>query len=291
MRPITVFLSLIVFIGTAAAVLSEGRVLTAETAGSTPAPTKALWVFGGSVVPNPVSTSAGRSRLVQMSHAEGIDTLYVSTFQPTQSSTLRFMYEDADMAALNAAAHEKGQEVWVAHGNPDWPTFGCEPGDRPVQRIQDIVNYNNAVAANERFDGLMLDVEPGAAFNVSTYIALHQCLRSVLPPSIKLGTAINAFWEDPVEYPAGTGTVKTEFAHIIDLPLDKVVVMGYRDTAGTADCAAGDGLICLDQAEIAYASSVGKSGVVMVGLETLNVAPGQPEKVSFFEEGTSAMDS
>src|SRR5687768_6899551 len=160
-----------------------------------------------------------------------------------------------------------------------------------MKRIKDIVNYNNAVAPNERFDGVMLDVEPGAAFNVSTYIALHQCLRSVLPPSIKLGTAINAFWEDPVEYPAGGGTVKPEFAHIIDLPLDKVLVMGYRDTAGTADCAAGDGLICLDQAEIAYASSVGKSGVVMVGLETMNVTPGQPEKVSFFEEGDSVLTS
>ena len=290
MRILILALAIFAFIGTSAGLISLSETRADAAVGGGSGQTKSLWVFGGSVVPNPVSTDAGRSRLVQTSSAEGIDTLYVSTYQPTPSSTGRLMYEDADMAALNSAAHAAGQEVWVAHGNFDWPTFGCTASDRPVQRMQDIINYNNAVSAAERFDGVMLDVEPGAAFDVSTYVALHQCLRTVLPPSIKLGTAINAFWSDPVELQPG-GPVKPEYAHIIDLPLDKIVVMGYRDTAGTDSCPVSDGLICLDKDEIAYATSIGKAGVMLVGLETLDVAPGQPERVSFFEEGLGVMNA
>jgi hypothetical protein len=152
--------------------------------------------------------------------------------------------------------------------------------------MQEVVAFNNFVAANERFDGVMVDVEPGAAFNVGLYIGIHQCYRGILPAEVKLGTAINAFWEDAVEYPAG-GETKPEFQHIIDnAPLDQVVVMGYRDNAGVTG---GNGIIGLDEDEIAYASSIGKAGLIQAGVETQ--AGAEAPNVTFFEEGQAAMDN
>ena len=107
----------------------------------------------------------------------------------------------------------------------------------------------------------------------------------------ELGTAINAFWHSPhradVEYPAG-GETKSAAAHIIDLPLDQVVVMGYRDSAGDSD---SNGIIDLDEEEIAYASTIGKAGLVIAGLETKDLGDPLEEHVTFFEEGLSVLDS
>ncbi len=250
--------------------------------------TRGLWVFGDSIVPHPVLTAEGRTRLVSSASASGVTDLYVSVFSPTVSPTGRNMYPDSDLAALVSSAHQAGLKVWAEHGNSDWPTFGCTANDRPVQRIQGIVDYNAAVAADARFDGVMLDVEPGAAFDLPSYADLHQCIRSVLPANMKLGTAINAFWNGDVTY---QGVSKPAYAHIIDLPLDSIVIMGYRDTAGTAVCPGSNGLICLDRDEIAYADSIGRTGRMLVGLETINVVPGQTENVSFFEEGHIAMEA
>ncbi len=253
--------------------------------------TKALWVFGGSVVPNPVSTVAGRNRLTGLSSAAGINALYVSVYQSTLSSSGRQMYQDADMAQLNAAAHGNAQEVWAAYGDVNWPTLGCTASSFPVLRMQEVASFNTA-NPSAKFDGVMLDVEPNPVTpaDFQALLTHYQCMRSNLPATIKLGAAISAFWDDPVAFPV-VGPVKPAYQHIIDLNLDSVVVMGYREAAGTATCPASNGLICLDKDEIAYASSIGKTGLVEVGLETLNVVPGQPETISFFEEGEAVMNA
>lgn len=253
--------------------------------------TKALWVFGGSVVPNPVSTLAGRNRLTGLSSAAGINALYVSVYQSTLSSSGRQMYQDADMAQLNAAAHGNAQEVWAAYGDVNWPTLGCTASSFPVLRMQEVASFNTA-NPSAKFDGVMLDVEPNPVTpaDFQALLTHYQCMRSNLPASIKLGAAISAFWDDPVAFPVA-GPVKPAYQHIIDLNLDSVVVMGYRETAGTGTCPASNGLICLDKDEIAYASLIGKTGLVEVGLETLNVVPGQPETISFFEEGEGVMNA
>lgn len=249
---------------------------------------RGLWVFGDTVMPNPISTTEGRARLVNTSSASGITDIYLSVFRPTPNSSGRLMYETADIAALVAAAHVAGQEVWFATGDAPWPTQSCSPSSSSYQRMQDVVGYNSDVSPDAQFDGVMLDVEPGASFDISTFAPMHECFRGILPPSIKLGSAINAFWQDEVEYPVG-GKTKPEYAHIIDLPLDQTVLLGYRDTAGTDNCPTSNGLICLDKDEIAYADSIGKTGLLLVGIESINVVPGQPENVSFFEEGHIAL--
>jgi hypothetical protein len=164
--------------------------------------------------------------------------------------------------------------------------------------MHEVVNYNLSRAANEQFDGVMLDVESGPVTEADfqALISHYECMRNHLTGGpIKLGAAISAFWDDdPVTYPAPPmpGTVKMASEHIIDLPLDSIVVMGYRDTAGTDTCPTSDGMICLDKAEIAYATAIGKQGLVSVGLETINPASvGILNKETFYEEGEASLIS
>lgn len=259
-------------------------------------PVNGMWVFGGSTVPDPVSDPAGRSNMIVRSSNDGVSELYVSVYQSTDNANGRRMYEDDDMAAMISAAHLVGQEVWAAYGAPDWPTFGCTAGDFPVQRMAEVAAYNASRPANERFDGVMLDVEPAPASEAEfqALIAHYECMRASLPVEVKLGAAINAFWDDdPVTYPVSGGSIKPASEHIIDLDLDRVIVLGYRDAAGTDTCPSSNGIICLDKAEIDYAGSIGKVGVVLAGLETklLVSSTGTTGNETFYEEGNVAMDN
>lgn len=252
---------------------------------------RSMWVFGDSLTPNPVSSASGRSTLIGQSQVASIDELYVSVYQSTPNVNGRLMYEDGDMAAMIALAHAGGQEVWAAYGDSDWPTLtaGCTGASFPELRMAEVVAFNASRPANERFDGVMLDVEsdPDTEGEFQALLAHYECVRSQLPPGLKLGVAINAFWDDDViDYPAAGLASKPASSHIIDLPLDRVVVMGYRDTAGASG---GNGIIGLDEAEIAYADSIGKTGLIFAGLETKNL-PGE-DGVTFYEEGESSMSS
>jgi len=254
--------------------------------GATPGQTNGLWVFGGSLVPNPISTLAGRDRLVNTSSQSGFTDLYVSVYQSTPNSSGRLMYQDDDMAALISAAHANGQEVWAAYGDPGFPALGCG-SSFPMQRMAEVAAYNASRSSNERFDGVVLDIEPAEPMSEADFQAMltqYQCFRDALPSSIKLATAIRFFWTTPVEYPVGE-TTKPAYEHIIDMNFDNVIVMGYRDFAGTSNCGVGDGIICRDQDEVAYATSLSKSGLILAGIETKDVSPGEPETITFFEEG------
>ncbi len=247
-----------------------------------------LWIFS-----DEISTLVARDTLVQRSAASGVTDLYLSVYRSATNSAGRRMYEDSDIADLIGKAHLEGLAVWAAYGNIDWPAIGCNPAAWPLQRMAEVVAYNAANSAAQ-FDGVILDVEPPepqSEANFQNLLALYQCTRSFLPAELDLAVAIRFYWDAPVAYPVA-GPVKPVYQHILDLDLDQVVVMGYRDFAGTANCAEGDGLICLDQDEIAYADAISKPGLILVGLETSNCSPGcGPEKVTFYEEGQAALNS
>ncbi|MFZ2616814.1 MAG: hypothetical protein WA077_12555, partial [Anaerolineae bacterium] len=249
----------------------------------------ALWIFS-----DEVSTPAARDTLVQRSAASGVTDLYLSVYRSALNSAGRRMYQDSDIADLIGKAHLHGLAVWAAYGNTDWPAIGCSPSSWPLQRMAEVVAYDTA-NPTAQFDGVILDVEPPEPQSEAAYqslLTLYQCTRAFLPGNLQLAVAIRFFWDTAVAFPVG-GSVKPVYQHIADLNLDHIVVMGYRDFAGTAACAEGDGLICLDQDEIAYADTLLKSNLILVGLETANCAPSEcgPEKVTFYEEGQAALNS
>ena len=247
---------------------------------------QALWVFS-----DEVTDRKARRTLVQRSAATGVDALYLSVYQSTFNSSGRLMYEDSNIADLIRRAHRKGIEVWAAYGAPDWPAIGCYPALFPLQRMTEVIGYNDANPSAE-FDGVALDVEPPEPQTEADFVALltlYQCILETLEPEgLKLAVAIRFFWDTKVWFGQRQEPWPAH-QHIIDLDLDNVVVMGYRDSAGTA--CPYDGIICLDQDEIAYAHSLGKDDLILVGLETSNCAPGCGlEKVTFFEEGQRALN-
>ena len=255
---------------------------------SADAQVQGLWIFS-----DEISTLAAWDTLVQRSAASGVTDLYLSVYRTALNSAGRRMYEDSDIADLIGKARLNGLAVWAAYGNTDWPAIGCSPTAWPLQRMAEVVAYNTANPAAQ-FDGVILDVEPSGVQSEADYqnlLTLYECTRTFLPGNLQLAVAIRFYWDAPVAFPAG-GTVKPVYQHIVDLNLDQIVVMGYRDFAGTANCAEGDGLICLDQDEIVYADTAIKPNLILVGLETSNCAPGcGAEKVTFYEEGQSALNS
>lgn len=248
---------------------------------------QALWVFPSAAYPNPVTDMSARQTLVGNSAASRVDVLYVSVYSSKPNGAQRYMYDDAAIADLIGRAHEAGIKLYAAYGAPDWPTYGC--GGFPLARMEEVAAYNND-HPSARFDGVVLDVEPPEPQSTEAYQALlaqYQCIRDSLPGDIDLSVAIRFFWDQSIQYPPQTGTTKPVYAHVIDMNLDNVIVMGYRDFPGPSDCSK-DGIICLDQDEIAYAGSVSKFDIVLAGLETSDPATtGISNKESFFEEGES----
>ena len=291
--------------------------LVAACCGSVPAsatfvaPTpNALWVYSDPADPNPFSEAMARQTLVNNSAASNVTMLYISVYRSTPNTNGRYMYEDADLADLIARAHEQNVQVWAAYGAPDWPSLGCASSGFPMQRLAELGSYNaqnystifniggTAHSYSGNFDGVVLDIEPADPQTAAQYIALldqYECLQGQAHSSgLPLSVAIRFYWNDPLFYGSSTSEV---YKHIVDIIVGtrlfqgKVVVMGYRDFTGPADCST-DGLVCLDQDIIHYAGGLGRSDAILVGLETSNpLSTGISNKETFFEEGQDRMNA
>ncbi|WP_157272579.1 Ig-like domain-containing protein [Paenibacillus daejeonensis] len=168
-----------------------------------------------------------------------------------------------------------------------------------VREMEQIVNYNLAVAPNERFDGINVDIEPyispdfkdSSKFLQIEYLNGLQKLidrRDAAGINLPFGPAIPK-WYDTSDQGADitwNGETKWLSEHIQDIS-DYISIMDYRDTAdGTA------GIIAGAVGEIAYAELIGKPGSVVVGVETLDIAnSGDPETITFWEEGRLHMET
>ncbi len=275
------------------AVLVFGSVaLLGGTVAHADSSTQAVWIFPDDLNPNPVTDQTAKQIMIEDSSDSGVTAFYLSVFQSTPNSSGRLMYEDSDISTLIQETRRNRIRTWAAYGAPDWPAIGCDPAQFPLQRMAEVVQYNQD-NPSAKFKGVVLDVEPPgqSEADFQALLTLYQCIRDTLPNYMGLAVAIRFFWDTPVEY---QGSTKLAYEHIIDLDVDKIVVMGYRDFAGTDDCNQGDGIICLDQDEINYADSIKgrRRDRILIGLETSNCAPGcGPDKVTFYEEGQAVLNS
>ena len=261
-------------------------------------PKQALWVYPDQGTgANTMTDPAARAALVENSAASDVTDLYVSVYQSTANSAGRLMYPDADMADLIQKARAHRMRVWASYGNPNWPSDGCAASGAPLKDIAMVVAYN---AANPmaQFDGVVLDIEPAEPQTTAQYqalLAVFQCIQASLPAKaherLDLAVTIQFTWTQPVAFPAG-GSVKPVYEHIIDMNLANVIVMGYRNTAGT-DCSgtATNGIICLDELMVTYATSAQQNGVILAGVDTNNCVPGcGPSEVTFFSSAHGQAD-
>lgn len=101
-------------------------------------------------------------------------------------------------------------------------------------------------------------------------LTLYQCQKQqAAAAGLGLAAAINAFWSAPATYNSVT---KPAYELIVDLGLNNLVVMGYRNYAGTLDCKQGEGIVCLDEGIVGYANSTSRAGMILVGINTDNPA-------------------
>jgi uncharacterized protein (TIGR03437 family) len=273
----------------AALALSIGHAEPATGPVTASAKLNALWVYSITSLPNPVTDAATRDALIQDGFSSGVNMLYLSVYSSTPNSAKRYMYDDSDIADLIGKAHAKGMQVYAAYGDSDWPTLGCAASAFPMQRMAEVIAYNSA-NRSAMFDGVILDVEPSGTPDFQALLGLYQCFQQQAQANgMGLSAAISAFWNTMVTFNQIT---EEAYKQIVDLKLNNVVVMGYRNFAGTSDCTQGDGVVCLDGSLIAYANSVSQGNTILVGLDTDNPATsGSTAEETFFSMGQAAMNA
>jgi hypothetical protein len=247
-----------------------------------------LWVYSVSGLPSPITDAPTRDTLLQNAGASGVSTLYVSVYSSTADTEKRYLVDESSIAAFIAQAHAQGTQVYVAMGDSDWPAKGCGASATPYQRFADIAGYD-AANPSAKFDGVMLDVEPGSNPDFPSLLSLYQCFQSnAAGDGLGLSAAINAFWNSTVTY---NGVTEEAYKQIVDLKMNSLVVMGYRNTAGSLDCTTS-GIACLDANIIQYANTTGQSGHILVGLDTDDPSSsGADPSETFFSLGQAAMNA
>jgi len=212
--------------------------------------------------------------------------LYVSVYSSTPNSDGLLLYPDSDIENLINMAHGQGMQVYAASGTPNWPGDGCAMSANPMSRMMDLIMYN-ARHPNATFDGVILDVEP---VDSQVLLALYQCLQTqVLGAGMSLSVAISV---SILSLPL-PGQTEAPYQQIVDLNLNGVVVMGYRNSAGTLDpgtlACTGNGVVCVDENVIAYANAISRGSTIQVGLDTDNNSSNSEE--TFYTMGQATMNA
>jgi uncharacterized protein (TIGR03437 family) len=250
----------------------------------------AVWV-NSSQVPNPLSdpTGAASATLVNNAFVSGVNMLYISVYSSTPNSDGLLLYPDSAIENLIQMAHLQGMQVYAASGTPSWPADGCATTANPMSRMSDLIAYNS-LYPGATFDGAILDVEPEPV-DAQALLALYQCIQSQLQQAgmgLSVALSVTVLNSPPV-----SGQTEAPYQQIVDLGLNGVVAMGYRNSAGTLDpntlACTGNGLLCVDENLIAYANSVSEGNTIQVGLDTDNNTS-DPEE-TFYSMGQVAMNA
>lgn len=263
-----------------------------------PAKIHGIWVYPNSTSTNTITNSAARDRFINSAKASKINMVYVSVYSSTTNSKGRQLYDESALAAFVGAAHAAGMQVYADYGTPTWYTDGCGTTSSPsweAKRLLEIAAYN---ATNPRilvqstlsssyvgaaFDGVILDIEPSNPVDYNGLFSFYACAQKIAQQNhYGMAAAVSAFWNDPTTF---NGSTKEAYKHLVTLGLNHLVVMGYRNFAGTEHCSDGDGLVCLNWNLVNYANA----SSIVIGIETTH-AP-EVAKESFNTKGAVAMNT
>ena len=227
-----------------------------------------------------LDNEATASDAIAFLRREGFDTAYL--YADAWRGRNLIVSDPAAYRALIAAMHRRGVKVHALLGSWYLGTHAYVlPGRRAdaLAMIDRVLAYNAAAAADERFDGISLDIEPHVldAWDVrrdellADFLDLSAALRDRVqasPRPVPLGAAI-PFWLDGIQL-EWRGRRDAVSAHAIGL-YDYVAIMDYRNRAD-----GGDGIVSHAETEMAQAGAAGHQ--VVIGLE---VAPNELAKITF----------
>lgn len=203
------------------------------------------------------------------------------------------------LAQFVSKAHDKGIAVDVLDGDANWAKE--ENHQIPLERLHRALDYNQSVEPKARLDGFQFDIEPYLLPEFQTeerqnvlkaYLTLASQLRDkVVGSSFSLGFAIPFWWDvqnSALSEVSFLGVKKPVAYHLVDilnkLPKSHIAIMAYRDQA-----MGEDGSIRHSEDEMNYVTENAPNVAVFIGQETADV-PGEPEKITFYQEGEEALE-
>ncbi|MFF0344633.1 hypothetical protein [Kribbella sp. NPDC004875] len=259
---------------------------------------RAMWLWEQNSYPA-VFDQAARDKLGRVMDdtstfgSDPVRTVYVGVAAYGGKDMLRD--SRSQVAAFVRWARGRGYHVQaVISGGTVPPYLGALPQyqDRAVAEFTKVLDYNLAVGADARFDGVNVDIEPyllpqwkepGTTLPTQWLDSLAEFmqLRDASGQQSLVGPAI-PFWFDSSDCCTAItwhGKTAPLSDHVQDLT-DYVALMDYTDTA--------PGIISRASHEIAY----GKPLSVVIGVESKDLSgTGDPESVTFYEEGRTYMES
>ena len=261
------------------------------------APPRAMWVYETDALLN---SPTARTELFAFCAPRQITDLFFQTHfdRKSQEPLIYTLRHPAETEAFLKEANAHHVHIHALGGDP-WDVLP-KNHDRTLARVDAFLTFNQAAAADSRFAGLHLDIEPHglpqwkSADNaekcrlLTLMVELNRKIADKLhtqAPGVLYGADIT-FWFDK-ENADGTpsypvtfhGVTKDATKHLLDLA-DNVGIMSYRDSAEGRN-----GLIALVQRTIDYADHA--HGRAFVGVKMANIGP---QHESFFGHTEAEMN-
>ena len=175
---------------------------------------------------------------------------------------------DSSFESVVSAVHVAGLEIFAVGGDPSWASSPST-----------VRSWAREVQSGE-WDGAVLNIEPylHPDWDTDRSDLAAAYLRGLRRAEQTLSVPLSAtvpFWFDSIPHR------KTTVLNAVAKRVDGIVVLGYRDHAeGT------DGILELVSEEVAVAEATRTDLVIAV-----ETGPVLPEKVTFFEEGRTALET
>jgi len=258
------------------------------------APERAVWVWSMAddiVLDSPGGSRADFFNFCATPHGNddrAVTRVYLSAGVPGKDLVNNYV---SDLRSFIADADSRGLKVECLTGDKYWAT--PEYRIAGEDRCDDILDYNsNCSTDSQRFKGIHYDVEPhglhysrgdpydwdadNATLWTQYLTLLENCQTKVNTyngghTAIKFGADI-AFWYDVDGHPGTPNDVQSR--------VDYVAIMDYRET--------GINIVNGAATEITNGNTLGKK--VVIGVETAQAVPPDPETISFYDEGNEYME-
>jgi len=225
-----------------------------------------------------------KHQLIMSAKRSNISFLFMNLYSSQTNSQGYNLPEFASVEAIDAMVVLENMSIWAVYGTPQWIHAPCDSNIVPL--VKGIIAYK-LKNTHSAIMGIVLDIEPTEPVSTDTFIAmleLFKCTKEFLREyNLQLGIAFRFFWTDSIYF---NNRFRPVYQHIINLA-DLPIIMAYRDFAGS-QCP-DNGIICLSEPVVEYASSIGKP--IMIGVETKDCVPDcGPEHVTFYEEGQRVLN-
>lgn len=274
-------------------------------------PIRALYVF----VPNILDSQSSAQELLDFCSARGVNRIFLNP--DVYLRTRKQIPDDANrLATFIGAAHDSGILVYALYGDPGFvpglnmtsfnpsappPTTSNNGG---LLRLQDVFDYNGAagIEANQRFDGIIYDVEPwmtapwaddSSPFTTriqigSRFVEFYDTARDLIddfegahPGQTLALYAVSSFFLDG---PQGTTVTYNSISqsiveHLIELT-DLVNVLSFRNFATGANS-----ITAIGEQEVRFAAERGKT--LSLAVETNEI---DPPHITFYGMPVDALE-